>query len=171
MNSSTSQSSYSFKSENSPNTVIKNTPLASSEYAYPALMHYVSSKKKTTKGDIATLTEVLLVIFFPALNKCTTAIWSIWSNQSLFLTMLEQMKRESTDDKPLLLYTENGAGKNNLYEVIMQHSNKYSIYEHPENDNIQLTAQVTDHYPCSVCLKLIKILYYIIYINFNPIRP
>lgn len=140
MNSSTS--SYAFKSESSPNTVIKNTPLAPSEVSYPMLFHYESSKKKSTKGDTATLTEVLLTCFMPALNKFITIIWSIWNNQGLFLTMLDQVKRDSTEEKPLLLYSESGAGKNNLYELIFQHSNKYSVYGLPENDDIQMTAQV-----------------------------
>ena len=141
MNSSTS--SNGLKSENSPNTIIRNTPMAASEISFPMLLRYESSKKKFTKGDAASLTEVVLVAYMPALNKFLTIIWSIWNNQNLFLTMLDQMKKESTDERPLLLCSENGSGKNNLYEVILQHSNKYSLFVHPENEDINLTAQVT----------------------------
>ena len=143
MNSSNfSGSSYAFKSENSPNTAAKNIPLSGQEHSFPALIYFVNAKKKTTKGEIATLYEVLVVIWCPASNKFITAIWSIWSNQTLFLTMLEQMKRESSTDRPLLLYTENGSGKNSLYELTLFQSNKYSVFTKDGNEDIQHTAQV-----------------------------
>ena len=54
MNSS--NSSYaSFKTEGSPNAIVKSSPLASSEYSLPALVRYESYKKKSTKGDTATV--------------------------------------------------------------------------------------------------------------------
>ena len=134
---------YGFKNENSPSsTVIKNTPLAASEISYPALFCFERAKKKSTKGDTASLTEVQLTVFMPKLSKFLTAIWSVWSDKVLFVTMLEQVKRDSTDEKPLLLYSENGWGKNNLYEVIFQVSNKYSVFSHPDNEDISVTAQV-----------------------------
>lgn len=143
MNNSNSSASYSFKSDNTPNSAVKNTPLGEQEYTFPALIHFVGSKKKVTKGDAATLYEVLVVIFCPALKKFITAIWSVWSNQTLFLTMLEHMKRESSPDRPLLLYTENGSGKNFLYEMMLMHASKYSTFSLDGNDDIQHTAQVT----------------------------
>jgi len=143
MSGSSPNSPFRMKSENSPNTgIIKNTPLAASEYSYPFFMTFVSAKSKSTKGDTATVTEVLIIVYFPSLTKYTTIIWSVWSNHSLFLTMLDQVRRDSTDDKPLMLYSENGAGKNNMYEVLFQNSNRYSLFAHPANEDIQLTAQV-----------------------------
>ena len=139
---STGSSSYSFKTEGSPNAQIKNTPLTEQEFSGAGFLHVVSSKKKTTTGDSATIYEVLVVIFCPELGRLITAVWSVWSNQSLFLTMIDQMKNQSTAEKPLLLYTENGLGKNGLYEMLLTHPNKYTTFSKDGKEDMLHTAQV-----------------------------
>jgi hypothetical protein len=148
MSFSNSSASYSnIKSENSsPNGAIKNPPLSRQDYPMPVFITCQGIKKKTTKGDTATLFEVVLIMWFPLLNKFTTGLWSVWSNHTLFLTMLDQMKRESTSDRPLLMYSDNGFGKNGLFEMTLTNSNKYSIFNLNGNEDVQHTAQVTDCY-------------------------
>ena len=136
------QSPFTPKSDNSQSNTVKNTPLDSSEYSFPSFLKFISAREKMTKGDTGLVTEVVFVVWMPALKKYKVVIWSVWGNQSLFLAILEQVNADSTPEKPLVLYSEHGAGKNNLYEIILQTSNRFSTYTHPTNASIVMTAQV-----------------------------
>jgi hypothetical protein len=89
--------------------------------------YYVGYKKKLK--DSTPIYEVLLVGWSKKLKKVTTYLWTIWNNQVLFFNMLEKMKSMSSQERPLLLYSDNGQGVNGCYELQQFQPNKYSLYQ------------------------------------------